>query len=350
MAVLLSGSATAFTTGLAVSGRFLQLAGSRIELNGINVPQAATFYPVNGGCGAQIEPAALFSALPDRTAFRVSFAQEFAISRQTRGRDWRGLDRVIRAAETSKTRPMLIVGLGSQNGVCDGGVFKDLGWYQHGYREPLDHLDDGLPRIAYFDYLREVLDRYGSHPSIVLWEPMGEPEAPVCQPGLRGTQCAGAALVCTHDATDAIIGFFEAVNEQIRRRDPGALIGTAAIGGDQCGWAGDGALRIANSDAIDVLSVHDYTDAPALAAAFRQRFQEARTVRKPIIVGEVGVLAGSGPRCRTPRSRSMMIAAKKAEARAAGADGMMLWALGDLEPACNLNVAINDPSLAIVLG
>ncbi|MGP8207404.1 MAG: hypothetical protein ACLQVK_15350 [Acidimicrobiales bacterium] len=207
-----SSALTAASDGVTVKGTSLYLNGAPWHFSGINVPEAATDYEVNGGCGASLDLLAFFDSLAPDSVVRVSFGQDATIdegrcfSRASISRDWRALDRVVAAADESTTHARLIVGLGGQGGTCDGGAFKTAGWYQSGYLRPYV-AQDGYSRSSYWDYLREVVSRYAGNPAIFMWEPMGEPEAADCAPGYRGTECYSHK--CPLDATTTLVNWFD---------------------------------------------------------------------------------------------------------------------------------------------
>jgi hypothetical protein len=329
----------------------LVFQGKPFRLLGINAPQLATFYPVNGGCGAQIDPSAFFSTLSPHTAVAVGFQQDEAVNATTGARDWRSLDRVVSAAEASPSRPLLVISLANQGGVCDANVWKGRAWYAGGFRTEENDLDR-LPRQSFWDYMRAVVDRYKDSPAIAMWEPVGEPEASDCLPGYVGPQCYGHDT-CPPDASAVLRRFFDEVGAEIKSIDPNHLVGDGALGGTQCGWTGDGPQVIDQSPGIDVLTFHDYSgyagalEPPELGA----RLELASGVGKPLVVGEVGLSAGSSPACTSKGVRARRMLDKLDADIVAGAAGFMVWAYGgpvSPEPRCDYYVMDDDPTMALL--
>ena len=185
-------------------GTSLYLDGKPWQFTGTNVPQAATDYTLNGGCGAEINLPAFFDSLPPNSVVRVNFAQDETIdvgpglSHTVVNRDWRALDNVVADADQSTTHVRLIAYLATQGGVCDGGIYKSDDWYKSGYLQPYagpvgygDSAD--YAHSSYWAYLQQVVSRYAGNPAILMWEPMSEPEASVCLPGYSG----GGAMATT---------------------------------------------------------------------------------------------------------------------------------------------------------
>jgi len=319
-------------------------------LRGINAPQAATFYPVNAGCGAQIDLAQLFAQLAPDSLVRVGFGEDRAINAVTGARDWRALDRVVQAAEAAPTHPHLVISLASQSGQCGDGHWLDLSWYSGGYRAVFNDIGDNWPRVSYWDYLREVVARYAGSPAIAIWEPVGEPEAANCQPGYAGTACY-THKYCPSNATATLRSFFDTVGAEIHRLDPSHLVGTGVIGGTQCGWAGAGSIVIHNSPGIDVGTFHDYgSDNLALPTELAQRLSQARSIGKPLLDEEVGIDGRNVPGCTSLVTRASELDAKMRAAFAAGAAAFMVWdyAEGPPDGNCDTRVRPGDPVLLLL--
>ena len=75
-----------------------------------------------------------------------------------------------------------------------------------------------------------------------MWEPINEPEASDCAPGLNMDACY-PQLRCpdARAASAALRGFFDVVGREIKRIDPNHLVESGALGGTQCGWTGTAA-------------------------------------------------------------------------------------------------------------
>jgi mannan endo-1,4-beta-mannosidase len=342
-------------SGVAAVGTSLYLNGRAWQFTGINVPQAATDYSVNAGCGASFPLLPFFDSLPSYTVVRVSFSQDETIDAQAGvnpavvNRDWQGLDGLVDAADQSTTHVRLVVDLGNEGGTCDGGVFKTDQWYQSGYLRPFVGVD-GYARSSYWDYLKEVVGRYARNPAIFMWEPMGEPEAPDCAPGLSGGSCYSHGP-CPPDATRTLVAWFDRVGAEIHTLDPGTLVGTGQLSDEQCGWTGNGELRIDEAAGVDVASYHDYgSPGVAIPAELTEALADANAAGKPLVVGEVGIDAGNG--CPTSLAeRAAEMRAKLTAAMSAGVAGWLPWTYGTgTNTSCDYYIMAGDPALSTWAG
>jgi len=332
------------------SGDALLLGGRVAQFRGINVPEAATLYSVNPGCGAQIDLERLFATLAPDSFVRVDFSEERAINPITGRRDWDALDRVVGSAAAAPTHPHLVISLVNQAGQCGDGHWLDSGWYSGGYRQVFDDNGDNWPRVSYWNYLDEVVARYAGTPAIAIWEPVGEPEAADCASGFRGTACY-LHKSCPPSATAALRSFFDTVGAEIHRLDPSHLVGSGVIGGTQCGWAGAGSVAIHRSPGIDVETFHDYgSDAVPLPGELAQRLGDAREIGKPLIDEEVGIDARNQQGCTSLATRAAELGAKMRAAFAAGASGFMVWDFAEGVPdgRCDTRVRPGDPALGLL--
>ena len=346
------GLGPAGPAGVIAVGTKLYLNGKPWQFGGINVPQAATDYAVNGGCGASFDLMPFFDSLPPNSAVRVGFGQDATIEEgpgldpNVVHHDWAGLDQVVAAADQSTSHVRLIVDLGGEGGTCDGGLFKTDQWYKTGYMRPYLGAD-GYARTSYWDYIGEVVGRYAANPAIFMWEPMGEPEAPDCAPGYFGGECYSHSL-CPPDATTALVDWFDKVGAKIHALDPGTLVGTGELSDDQCGWAGPGELRIDEAAGVDVASFHDYgSPSTAMPPQLAAGIADARKAGKPLVIGEVGIDAGAG--CPTSLGqRAVEMRAKMAAAMAAGVAGWVPWSYGTGTKSCDYYILSGDPVLGIL--
>jgi mannan endo-1,4-beta-mannosidase len=321
--------------GVVSRGTSLFLAGKPWQFTGVNAPEAATDYAVNGGCGAAINVLSLFDSLPIDSVVRVNFDQDETIDVGSHlnpalvNRDWRGLDQVVAAANHSTSHVHLIAYLGTQGGTCDGEVFKTDDWYRSGYMQPYsgpvgygDSTD--YAHSSYWAYLQQVVSRYSGNPAILMWEPMSEPEASDCLRGYSGSACYGNDT-CPADATTTLVHWFDLVGTEVHSLDPGTLVGTGALTSEQCGWSGGGELRIDEATGVNVASYHDYgSDGLAMPGGLALAIANARQTGKPLVVGEVGVPTGEACPTGAPKLGTE-ISAKYRAAMAAGVAGWLPW-------------------------
>jgi len=336
--------------GVSTQGSRLLLDGKPFIFTGVNAPQAATNYDVNGGCGAAIDLDRLFAGLAPNSVVRVGFGQDAAINSRTGRRDWRALDRVISAADRSATHVRLILGMTNQAGTCDGGHWRGHDWYAGGYREVPPPSADGLARVSYWNWIHELVPRYAGSRTIAMWEPVGEPEAAVCGAGYDGGDCYSHKS-CPPDASAVLRAFFDQVGAEFHRMDPIHLVASGSLGGDQCGWAGNGSIIVQGSPGVDVVTFHDYgSDTDPVPPWLARRIREARLLGKPIISEETGIAAGRS--CMTVARRAELLDAKRRQGQASGVSGFLPW-LYSQSPSgskCNYQLGSDDPALAAIAG
>jgi mannan endo-1,4-beta-mannosidase len=321
--------------GVVLRGTSLFLAGKPWQFTGVNAPEAATDYAVNGGCGAAIDLSSLFNSLPLDSVVRVNFDQDETVdvgphlNPAVVNRDWRGLDQVVAAADQSTSHVRLIAYLGTQGGTCDGEVFKTDEWYRSGYMQPysgpVGYGDStAYAHSSYWAYVQQVVSRYAGNPALLMWEPMSEPEAPECLPGYSGSACYGNDT-CPADATATLVHWFDLVGAELHALDPGTLVGTGELTSEQCGWSGGGELRIDEASGIDVASYHDYgSNGKAMPGGLALAIADAKQAAKPLVIGEVGVPTGEACPTGAPRPGTE-ISAKYRAAMAAGVAGWLPW-------------------------
>ena len=291
---------------------------------GLNAYQLGTRWEVNRGCGAEVDLDEFFGALPPRSVVRFDAFQSHAVHRIGGTLDFSALDAVFDAAE--RYRVYVIPVLAAQDSDCDAGGYKQTDWYVSGWHDRLPgHV------LAYDDWVATAVERWGSSPSIAMWELIGEPETATCTDAactLEGRECdPGGARVLRDWIGDAAA--------IVKEHDPGRPVTVGTIGGDQCGSAGDGFAVLAAAEHLDVVQYHDYDGAQFLEQRLGQ-------VSKPLLVAELGVEAGS---CREPSDRAAIVDRALTRYRALGADGALLWAfVPDPRPdECTYDIGPDDP-------
>jgi hypothetical protein len=288
----------------------------------------------------------------------VDFAQDETldegpgVSQTVVHRDWRGLDQVVAAADNSSTHVRLIAVLGMQGGICDGGIFKTDQWYRSGYLQPVVG-GEGYARSSYWRYLQEVVSRYSGNQAILMWEPMNEPEASDCAPGVSGSDCYSDKS-CPADAATTLVTWFDRVGAEIHLLDPGSLVETGELSGAQCGWSGTGELQIDEAAGVDVASFHDYgSNSVPLSGGLAAAIADAHRAAKPLVVGEVGISAGDDCPTTSLADRAQELHAKLQAAMAAGAAGWLPWTYGapwdkGAATPCSYYILPGDPLFAVL--
>lgn len=342
---------------VSAQGTSLYLHDQRYQFTGINAFNLGTYPGVNAGCGSFVSDVdAFFSNLRPNAAVRMwAFQGTIATNTTTKKLDWTGLDRVVNAA--AKNGKKLILVLGDQSGHCDDGHWKDKAWYQGAYKQAVNDYGNGLTPLPYLEYVKAIVTRYKDSPAIAMWEPINEPAASDCTSG-KGYECY-ANQVCADEtaAATALRSFFDTVGGSIKAIDTNHLVSSGTIGDGQCGAVWEDYQYIHQSPGIDVASYHDYQrdDQPMPGDEWnglQKRLNQMNLIGKPLIVGEVGMLASdmvSG--CMSYTARRDKMKAKMDAQFAAGVAGLMPWSLTlGAAQGCNYDVIAGDPLLSLLNG
>ncbi|MBL7513167.1 cellulase family glycosylhydrolase [Frankia nepalensis] len=305
------------------AGTSLKLNGQTYRFTGVNAYELATYWDVNAGCGGQVNDLdAFFGSLRPNSMVRTWAFQDLATNKHTGKRDWTGIDRVVKAAERHGQR--LILTIGNHWADCDQPK-KGKEWYEDGYRA----VQPGQP-TSYWDYLREVVERYRSSPALGMWELLNEPE-----------------IAC--GSTPVLREFFDVAGGELKRLDPVHLLGSGVIGGTQCGLRDQDYVTVHQSPAIDVLSFHDYNrDDEALSSEVALRLQQMAKLGKPLVVGEAGIKAGSDAGCLSTARRAAKFEAKMTKQFSGGVSGFLVWNWIPGTEGCDYGISAGDPTLATI--
>jgi hypothetical protein len=345
------------TSTIQASGSHLVLNGAPYRFLGVNAYEAATLWGTNAGCGAMLSDAQLnqlFSSLAPSSLVRFwAFQGSMATNVHTGQLDWGPLDRVFAAAAAHGQR--LIVVLTDQAGTCDGGHWQDPSWYQGGFRsvfnDPSTTDGRGLTPLSYWAYLQAIVNRYASSPALGMWEPISEAEASSCSSQFQPSNCSGNQTCPNEPAAAAALRyFFDTVGGEIQALDPRHLVENGLLAGGQCGTQGPDYQYVSASPGIDVLSYHDYYPGAGIGGdqwnGLAVRLAQASALKKPIIAGEVGMLAGSTPGCLSLPDRGGTFQAKEHAQFQAGSSGMLEWDwVPSVTGSCSYDVGPSDPLL-----
>ncbi len=246
--------------------------------------------------------------------------------------------------------------LTGQGGGCDGnGGWYNPSWYTSGFRDPrIDREPDSpaMMPLSYFDYVKAIVERYRNSPALGMWEPISEAEASTCAPQFEPNDC-GDHNPCPNEAVaaQALRSFFDEVGGEIHALDPGHLVESGLLGSGQCGTQGQDYRYVSASPGIDVLSYHDYYPTSQLVGGdqwngLAVRIQQAAALGKPIIGGEMGLVAGPAASCLPLGQRAVDLAARIGAQLNAGSSGVLVW---DWEPqklnSCSFDTYPGDPLL-----
>lgn len=347
-------AATFGTTGTATAdpdpgarvttdGTALRLDGQPWWPTGFNAYQLGTNWAVNWGCGAMVDLDAYFGALPAHSLTRFNAFQALAVDRFTGELDFGPLDAVFAAAEAHGQ--LVIPVLAAQDGACEDEVFKDRQWYLDGWTVPVAH---ERAVLSFRDWVTTAVTRWKDSPALAAWELVGEPETSVC----TDAACSWWLRQCPSDAAAVLRGFFDVAGAQVRALDPRTLITAGFTGGGQCGTQGDEYATVGSSPWVDVVQYHDYgADAVPLPGdqwnGLARRITQAQQIGKPLLVAEIGELAGW---CGATADRAEHIATKIAGQKAAGTAGALIWAfVPDPRPdSCTYDVGPDDELWGVI--
>jgi mannan endo-1,4-beta-mannosidase len=347
---------------ITASGQNLEIAGVPTKFTGVNAYELATAWGTNAGCGTMETPAqivALFSSLAKNSIVRFwAFQGTIATNYYTHQIDWAPIDQIFYLA--AQYHVYLLPAITSQGGSCDGGHWQDPSWYNGGYKDvfdtPANSDGKGLTSLSYWDYMQDFVNRYKSSPALAMWEPISEPEASSCAPAFQPTNCAGHATCPSESvAASALRSFFDNVGGEIHSLDPVHLVEAGLLGGGQCGISYTDFEKVEASPGVDVLSVHDYDGSGPLGGdqwnGLAERFSLAAALDKPIITGEVGIVAGNGPGCESFSQRTAEMSAKKNAQFAAGSSAFLVWNwVPDPLGPCNYNTGPGDSLMGLLDG
>ncbi len=338
---------------ISAHGRQLYLNGEPYQFTGINAYSVGSFSG-NAGCGGQEDDLdALFSQLRPNSIVRMwAFQGSITTNVKTKQIDWTGLDRVIDAADRNGVKLLLV--LTDQSGTCDDGHWKDKEWYRSGYKRAVNDLKNGLTPLAYLDYVKLIVSRYKDSETIAMWELVNEAEAADCKEK-KGSACYTAQTCDEVAASKALRSFFDVVGGEVKKIDTNHLISSGVIGTGQCGGSFEHYKYIHESPGIDVASYHDYhSDNTPMPGdkwnGLQKRLDQMKEVGKPLIVGEVGMLAMNGSqKCISLDSRRDKMKAKMEAQFHAGIAGFMPWDLtGGVSKICNYDIGESDPTLSLL--
>lgn len=340
------------TQYVSANGTNLYVNGGLYQFTGVNAFNLGTNPGTNAGCGGPITDLDnFFSKLrPNSTVRMWAFQGSITTNTTTQQTDWTGLDRVVTAAQKDGIK--LILTLSSQSGTCDDGHWKDKSWYAGGYAQPFN--SNGLTPLTYLDYVKLIVSRYKDSTAVAMWEPVNEPEASDCQ-GATGSACYGKQTCDETGATQAMRSFFDTVGGTIKSIDKNHLVSSGVIGNGQCGAQFEDYQYIHASPGIDVASYHDYgsDDQPMpgdIWNGLQKRLNQMKLINKPLIVGEVGMLAmDNTTNCMSYAARRDKLKAKMDAQFKAGIAGFMPWDLtGGVSKICNFDIVDNDPTIALL--
>jgi mannan endo-1,4-beta-mannosidase len=298
-------------------GGFVYRDGAQLMLNGAPY----RFVGVNNydltGChtGDPISDADadnFFAQLPPNSMTRVWAFQEWGID---------SVARTVQLAERHNQK--LVLTLADGAGFCSAPHY-DAGWYEQGFRG------------AYLAWVTQVASRFRSSAAVGMWELMNEP----------GSTAA--------DLSQTVIKqFYNATAAHLKLADPNHLVSTGALAPWQSFQNGaSGYADVHSGPDIDVVSVHEfdyaYSEGKTIVSPhFETALEAARSIGKPVFVGETGVSLRDG--CMTADERADVLRQKFDDYLGAGAAGVLYWVVvgppNDPGTVCSSDFGAQDPML-----
>lgn len=307
------------TTDLPAASEYLSADGDQLLLGG----KPFRFLSLNAftltGCGNPDEvfdAAALdefFASLRPRSLVRT-----YAFQTQ----DIAAIEAVIQAA--ARHQQLLNLVLADANGSCgDAGIKKDEAWFASGFRS------------EYLPWVRELVAREKTQPSVGMWELVGSP-------------------VDIRVAT--LRAFYDEVGGVVHQLAPNQLVSSGTHGVWAYGGA-DGYAHLHESPGIDVAGFRDYEQEPG-APPNLQGALDALGGSKPLILAEAGVFASpngdatqmlEGRVCLSWNARSDVLAAWIEAAFQTRMAGIDIWNyLPVRRETCEYSTHRSDPLFDLV--
>jgi endo-1,4-beta-mannosidase len=214
---------------------------------------------------------------PSQQVFRAWFFQPL-VSRAGKI-DWSIFDHTLAVAASHGEKVIPV--LGNQWDTCDSGRYRNEAWYQNGYNVGPDGPHSPL---SYQDWVKAVVSRYASNPTIMAWQLLNEPEDAT---GVKDGPCSPTAA-------RTLQSFAHTMAAIVKLIDPFHLLSLGTAGFGQCGAMGAEYQALYNDPNIDICNYHDYGN-PSLPLlqgmtnGLGARVQQAKNLNKPLMVDEMGV-------------------------------------------------------------
>jgi mannan endo-1,4-beta-mannosidase len=242
--------------------------------------------------------------------------------------NWTKLDALLATFAAHGDRVILVLGneWGGSGDAYGDGAQKYLPWWQGGYATQVQSTSVPPQVVTYREYVKEIVTRYASNPTIAMWQLVNEAEA------------MNADNSCTDASAEAALyAFATDVGGLIKSIDPNHLI-SLGNKGNSCGDWGTRYTYLASNPYLDVADYHDYNfpfnpmDDPDPNVGLQATLNYCAIDNKPLMVGETGIdWTASPPGGQTPigpntlAERATLFQAKVTTQFAAGVVGMLEW-------------------------
>ena len=322
---------------------FVTRAGTSLSLNGAPFTFAGlNVYNANGrgNCAYSLGSGSTLAAgLSTAAGTEVIRAWFFQYEAMTNGQiDWTAFDHTLAVAQAAGIH--VIATLADEWGACDGITSRErltADWYRGGYR--VAPYAPGAP-LSYRSWVQTVVSHYKDNPTILTWELMNEPSAPMDTTGACGDQNADAAALQVW-ATD-VAGLVKSI-------DPNHLVSLGEQGSSQCGMTGTNYAAL-HVPGVDLCSAHDY-GRPSIAMTddIVYDLSTCNGLGLPLYVGESGMTVDE---VGSASQRAAYLDSKFAGQFAAGLVGELVWDYClDSTSSCmarSYDILPGDPTLAVI--
>lgn len=290
------------------SGTQLLRGGQPYRFVGFN------FYGFDGCEGYKYTDAdidAYFASLPAGSMTRTWAFQPYGFSR---------LDYALKSAAEHHQYMILVLAASGDN--CDQDYPKSTAWYSTGYQ------------ANYIPWVKSIVAHYKDNPAVGMWEIMNEPGHGQGQ-----------------NVTDADMkAFYDTAAATIKSIDKNHLVESGTLGEYVPGTTDYASLH--SSPNIDVGSLHEYdyddSDGEIISSHLAPTQKAMSSLNKPIIVGEMGLVADQTG-CKTNLTTRANVFKQKFDGYfARGVAGVMIWDWSMRDTGCTYEVRPDDPTMNMI--
>jgi endo-1,4-beta-mannosidase len=303
-------------------GTHLCLNGNTWAFYGFNMVGMAAA----NNCGPTQTDAQINTSLDDQPgaeAVRVWFLEDIISHNKQTTLDWSQFDRVLNLV--GRHGKKVVVTLENQWGDCESSGYKNLAWWQSGYKAL-----DGDGPLSYRAFVQAAVNRYKDNTTVAMWQLINEGEARNAD-----NSCSEAA------ASTAMRAFTDDVGGLVHSLDPNHVVNLGTLSSGRCGLDGGDYKTVHASSGTDMCEHHDYGENTTLIpAALSSDLNDCNSLGKPLFVGETGIKeSDAGSR----QNRAGQFSAKFFAQFRAGVAGELIWTWNLSGSTASYDVGPGDP-------